>query len=226
MSDGEGRAVVDHARGYEAVRGRIVDVVRDADPATPVPTCPGWTVKDVVAHLSGVLADFAAGRLDGVATPEWTARQVEERRAWSLKQCLEEWAANVDRARPIFDTPGAPILLADVVSHEHDLRTALGRPGARDSDEVRAAAATLLRGLEGLLRGAGCPPLRVESDVERVLGDGEPAGTLRASSFELLRAITGRRTAAQVRALDWDGDPDAWVHAFFVFGPASEDVRE
>lgn len=215
-----------HARMYEAVRSRIVELVRDADPATPVAACPGWSVKDVVAHLSGVLADYASGRMDGVATPPWTQRQVDERREWSLDRCVEEWDDNVERASAIFDTPGAPILITDVVSHEHDVRGALGRPGARDTEEVRAAARTLLGALDGGLRAARAPALRIESDVVRVVGEGEPAGTLRASSFELMRAMTGRRTAAQVRALDWDGDPDTWVDAFFLFGPATTDVHE
>ncbi len=29
------------------------DVVRQADPATPVPTCPGWTIGALVRHLAG-----------------------------------------------------------------------------------------------------------------------------------------------------------------------------
>lgn len=32
----------------------MAGVVRDADLAAPVPACPGWTVADVVAHLTGV----------------------------------------------------------------------------------------------------------------------------------------------------------------------------
>ncbi|HEX8803710.1 MAG TPA: maleylpyruvate isomerase family mycothiol-dependent enzyme [Acidimicrobiales bacterium] len=33
---------------------RIADVARAADLDRPVPTCPGWTVRDVVAHTAGV----------------------------------------------------------------------------------------------------------------------------------------------------------------------------
>jgi uncharacterized protein (TIGR03083 family) len=46
-------------------------VVREADPATPVPTCPGWTVGALVRHLAGgqrwattLVATRAAAALD------------------------------------------------------------------------------------------------------------------------------------------------------------------
>ncbi|MFD4375738.1 maleylpyruvate isomerase N-terminal domain-containing protein [Streptomyces sp. NPDC058486] len=44
-------AVVDHARRY-------ADTVRGTDPATPVPTCPGWTLGDLTRHL-GTLHGWA-----------------------------------------------------------------------------------------------------------------------------------------------------------------------
>ncbi|SED84812.1 maleylpyruvate isomerase N-terminal domain-containing protein [Streptomyces sp. TLI_105] len=40
-------AALDHARRFAAT-------VRDADPATPVPTCPGWTLADLTRHLGTV----------------------------------------------------------------------------------------------------------------------------------------------------------------------------
>ncbi|MGH9245795.1 MAG: maleylpyruvate isomerase family mycothiol-dependent enzyme [Acidimicrobiales bacterium] len=33
---------------------RLADAVRGADPASPVPTCPGWTLDDLVKHVGGV----------------------------------------------------------------------------------------------------------------------------------------------------------------------------
>src|SRR2546421_12743245 len=41
--------------------------------------CTGWTVADVAAHVIGGMADVAAFRLEGLGTPEVTARQVAER---------------------------------------------------------------------------------------------------------------------------------------------------
>ncbi|MFF9864478.1 maleylpyruvate isomerase family mycothiol-dependent enzyme [Streptomyces sp. NPDC013953] len=49
----------------EEYAARLVATVRDADPATPVPTCPGWTLADLVLHLG--------------ATHRWTEHLVRTR---------------------------------------------------------------------------------------------------------------------------------------------------
>jgi hypothetical protein len=49
--------------------GRTLD---DAQADRVVPACPDWTVRDAYAHQAGVSADILAGRMDGVATDEWT----------------------------------------------------------------------------------------------------------------------------------------------------------
>jgi hypothetical protein len=41
----------------------------------------------------------------------------------------------------------------------------------------------------------------------------------------LFRALHGRRTVEQVRAMDWDGDPEPWLSAFFLFGPTERKVE-
>ncbi|MFG2334464.1 maleylpyruvate isomerase family mycothiol-dependent enzyme [Streptomyces sp. NPDC048604] len=47
LHDGQCDAVADLGR-------RFVAAVRDADPATPVPTCPGWTLADLTRHVGAV----------------------------------------------------------------------------------------------------------------------------------------------------------------------------
>lgn len=42
--------ILDHSAGVAAETARFVAVVRAADPATAVPTCPGWTLTDLVRH--------------------------------------------------------------------------------------------------------------------------------------------------------------------------------
>jgi hypothetical protein len=60
-----------------------------------------------------------------------------------------------------------------------------------------------------------------------VIGAGEPRCTVRTSRAELLRAITGRRSVAQLRALDHDGEPlDAVLFRHLIFRPASRDLVE
>src|SRR5690348_7624576 len=46
--------VTDHRRHCDAAEAeiaRFVEVAGQADGTTPVPTCPGWTVADLVRHL-------------------------------------------------------------------------------------------------------------------------------------------------------------------------------
>src|SRR5438874_1252993 len=51
-----------------------------------------------------------------------------------------------------------------------------------------------------------------------VWGGTEPSGRLEAPTFELMRALTGRRSRRQIRALGWTVDPAPYLPAF-QFGP-------
>lgn len=199
----------DPAALYADARSRIVELVRrdDVDPATVVPATPDWTVGDVVAHLAGVTADVAAGRVKGAATDPWTAQQVAERKGRSLAESLAEWDEHVGALDAVFAIEMAQtMLVTDVYSHEQDLRGALASPGARD---------------------AGLPALRVVAgDTDRVVGEGDPVATLTISPWELVRAATGRRSPAQMRRYDWSGDPDTWLPTLPFLGPRSVDLVE
>lgn len=204
---------------YDAAKQRIAELVSGADPQTPVAATPGWSVKDVVAHLAGGLRDFVDRRFDGVESGEWGERQVRDRKDNTLEDALAEWDVNRERAAELFDTPMGSVLIAEVVAHEHDLRAALGVPGDRDSVAVRAALTKPLQQLDQRMRENDVPALRITlENGDRVLGHGEPAGTLRTTSFELMRAIGGRRSVDQIKALDWDGDPDVWISSLALFG--------
>ena len=62
--------------------------------------------------------------------------------------------------------------------------------------------------LEGRDAAAANPAMVLVTERdERVLGVEPTAATLRASQFELLRAMTGRRSVEQIHGYDWDGDP-------------------
>ncbi|MGH3519392.1 MAG: maleylpyruvate isomerase family mycothiol-dependent enzyme [Haloechinothrix sp.] len=216
-----------NAEMYDAARQRIGELVRDGDVDAPVGACPGWTVKDVVAHLAGGVGDFVARRFDGVESGEWGERQVRERSGKSVRESLAEWDANLRKAAELFDTPMGPVLLTEVISHEHDIRAALDRPGERDNTAVRAALTRPLQELDKKLRAEDLPALRIELEHgPRILGEGDPAGTLRVSSFELLRAVSGRRSEAQIRALDWDTDPGPWLGALSLFGGSRQALAE
>lgn len=42
---------VDHAAALIGQNRLLGELIRDADPATPVPTCPGWTLQQLVRHV-------------------------------------------------------------------------------------------------------------------------------------------------------------------------------
>src|SRR4051812_41748590 len=216
---------------YRETRERLTALLRAMpSPAadTPVPTCPGWTVHDVAAHLSGGIADAVNGRLDGAGSDEWTARQVDERREWPLATILDEWSENAPTVEPMLDAAGeiGRQAVADVVSHEHDIRTALSVPGARDSDAVRVGLTFAANRIveEAAARGAA---LHISTEGMRFGPDDAPV-RLTGPAFELLRAITGRRSVAQIRALNWQGDPSRVIPAFWwlSINPSSIDIHE
>jgi len=198
-----------HARAYRELRVRVTELFQESGDASarPVPATPEWTVHDLLAHFVGVSDDVVHGRMEGVASDGWTAKQVERRRDQSLEELLEEW----DEHAPTFEallTDGPPAItgqaLFDASTHEHDLRHALAKPGARDSDALAFAWTWAL----DVRDASGAPAIRYESEIEtRVAGVGEPEVTVRAPRFEFVRAMTGRRTAEEITAFEWSCEP-------------------
>ena len=67
----------------QGVRQRSIAILRslpDEDAERPVPTCPGWTVKDLACHLYGIPDDIIHGRMENVGSDAWTLAQVERGR--------------------------------------------------------------------------------------------------------------------------------------------------
>ncbi|MQA83318.1 MAG: maleylpyruvate isomerase family mycothiol-dependent enzyme [Streptosporangiales bacterium] len=212
---------------YDAARKRIVELVRAGDQDAAVAACPGWTVRDLVAHLAGGLGSFLSRDFDAGEYANHGERTVHERRGRSFDELLAEWERHRAAADEAFASPMGGVLVAEIVSHEHDIRTALARPGARDDEAVRAALDRPLQEIDRRMRDGGLPALRIlVNGEERVLGEGDPAGTLRVTAFELLRSIGGRRSQRQVRALDWDVDPEPFLGVFTLFGEFRADDLE
>ena len=90
--------------------------------------------------------------------------------------------------------------------------------GARDDYSTKVAVDWVTDTWRMFLDTEGYPPLRLIIG-RRVVESGEqPAATVAVAPFEALRALTGRRSAAQVRAYDWDADPSPWLPAL-TWGP-------
>jgi len=208
---------MDNGQAYRATRDRIIGLVvdPDVDAATVVPACPAWTVRDVVAHLAGVCEDITTGNMDGAGTDPWTAEHVSKRAEQPLPTVVDEWRILSEQALELLGDSVPDQLVFDEVTHEHDLRAALDRPGSRDDRAVTVGLQFLGPVLHAML-AAEAPPLRIRSDhQEWDPGDGTRA-TLSASDFDLLRSGSGRRTRDQIAALDWGGtDPAPWLNAFF-----------
>jgi uncharacterized protein (TIGR03083 family) len=213
---------------YAAGRQRIVELAMSVDPheqEAPVPACPGWSVHDVVAHLTGVCSDVLAGNIEGVTTEPWTHAQVVERRSRPLDEVVKEWSEvgpQVEAMAVHFPGRAAEQWVFDLTTHEQDIRGALARPGARDSDGLAVGLDFLVTmGMASSIAGRGLPPLRVKA-VERefVIGgdDADATNELEAAPFELFRAMAGRRSRSQIRAYAWTCDPDVYVPAF-TYGP-------
>jgi len=224
----------DIARHYQSAHERLAAFARglSADDADiPVPGTPGWSVHDVLAHLAAIPTDALAGRIDGIPSDGQTATQVAERKDRDIAELLAEWAPNVptmcDGARADLVPPN---LAVDALTHEQDIRGALGQPPALTADELRFCTNLYAFGCGRGLKHAGIPPLAIEAtdtDFAFVAGIGEPEARVRATEFELFRALSGRRSRAQVAAYDWDGDPAPYLDRFSVFGDLPDtDVPE
>jgi uncharacterized protein (TIGR03083 family) len=216
---------------YRQRRECLTQLLHDVDEtqaATLVPSTPEWTIKDVIAHLSGLTDDWVNERSEGYGTEAWTAAQVEPRRPLTLEELLAEWSRISPEFEARMDDPTArwvpefaPYLaVADVTIHEHDIRGALGRPGERDSAGVQLGMKTYVTGVRQRHSGSGLGPMLIRETDGRdwPVGTGEPIVTVSAPRFELFRAMAGRRSRAQAVAFDWDGDPEPFVDLFLAPG--------
>jgi uncharacterized protein (TIGR03083 family) len=219
---------------YRLVRTRVDSLLRPLAPAvveTVVPGCPEWTVRETLSHLVGACSDVLAGQGDAAGSPEWTAAQVAARQGQPVADLLDEWATTGEQvAAALAGRSALGQVVMDALSHELDLRGALGAPAPADDPALEVALGWIVPRFGRYLDRAGVPTLRlvlVPDGAELVLGAGEPAATLRASRLDVLRSLTGRRSLAQVRALDWDGDPAPWLAALTwgPFSPPDHDVE-
>lgn len=202
----------DSASAYAAVQERMTGLVRQATPeqlAGQVPACPDWSVQDLLAHVVGVAVDVAAGRVEGAGSDPWTAEQVRARKDSTVDDLLSEWAA-----APLTDTllavdaMQAAQVVFDLTTHEHDLRGALLLPGERASEGVDVGwdwATTVLSQLRDGY-GEGALVLTTQDGTRTTCGSAPADSGVTADRFELFRAMTGRRSAEQVAAWQWEGE--------------------
>jgi uncharacterized protein (TIGR03083 family) len=210
---------------YRDTQARLTALITELDAAalaTPVPACPGWSVQDVVAHALATTEDALAGRLTGPPDDDQTAAQVARFCGHDIGDMLAAWAQTTPRFSDVVGAFQIWPAVIDIASHEQDIRSALGRPGARDSEVVRLCGGAVLSSL--------APPVpmrvRVEDAEFRVgPGEGDELGLV-TTRFEALRWRMGRRSRAQMAAFDWSGDPAPVLDHLTVFGPPPHDIIE
>lgn len=215
----------------ERVAGLVLAVER-ADPAAlrrPVPACPDWSGLDLLAHVVGLGADVLAGDEPDDHNPAWTQAQVEARRGRDGAALVAEWDELAPRLVGWMRAHGTRPL-GDVVIHEQDLRGALGRPGGRDGGGIavvrdRMAGRLAGRWAEhgggrtlGLVAGDGPWSWASRDGLDAADAD----VVLRASGFDLARAVVARRTAQQLRGWVVRGELGDGAAAFAVLGPLPE----
>lgn len=223
--------IPDYASAYRELRVRVTDLLRSVEPEALdaiAPATPEWRVRDVAAHLAGICDDAMHGNMGGVASAggllvsvgdetrvnDWTDAQVAKRADWPIDRVLDDWAEHAVQIEATMNAlhPAIGQMVADAVTHEHDMRGGLGTAGARSSTAMVIAVNWMLRTLSKRLTKDGRGTLRIEHEGGDIaLGDGDPVTRLRTTRFEIARVATGRRSMAQIRAMDWDGPLDPGV---------------
>lgn len=239
------------AAAYEEAHAIIVRLVGHLDDrrlSTVIPACPAWTVRELVAHLTGVASDAIAARFPAVdSRGPWAERQavvdaftaghVAARRDMTISEILAEWARHVPilgqmlRRQQRFPAGSWPsidwVVVSDIAAHAQDLRGALRLPGDRDSASVALGLQRYVNGLSQRITAAGLPALRLLTENGAYLaGTGSPSATVTTGQWELFRALSSRRSPSQIRALKWSGDPVIYLPLLPAYGERRDDLLE
>ena len=183
------------AISYVALRARVIDLLRSTPESSGnimVPCTPEWTIRQLTAHLVGVPEDVLAGRMEGVTTDAWTHAQVERHGDLTLTELADLFESSAPKIDAIIHNFPQPIIsqfVMDAVTHEQDMRSALGVPGGRDSKAIEVGVGFFLNLFEAN------DPLLFDALVNT-----------RVSQWDVLRSLTGRRTVEQMNALGLDGE--------------------
>jgi uncharacterized protein (TIGR03083 family) len=214
-------ATAEWGAAYERVR-ELVTGLGDEQAGTTVPACPGWTVRELLAHMIGLDADVVRGDEPDDHNSEWTQRQVDARADIPVEDLLAEWASVAGPLRAWMEANNSRPL-GDIVIHEQDLRGALGVPGAQDTDGLHSLRDRMVGGFAGQVDGLA--PVALVGDDWQWCSSGAPADAdvvVRASDFDLTRAVMSRRSERQLRSWTERGDIEPYLEAFAGLGPLPE----
>ena len=221
---------VDEIEEWTRAQERVIALLQGAtaeQAETRVPACPDWTVRDLLAHVVGLGADVVAGNEVDDHNEDWTRAQVEARRDHAVADVLAEWRDLTAPMREWMAEHGTRPL-GDVIIHEQDLRGAVGVPGGKDTDGLRAIRDRFVPRLGARL--GELPPLALVGEDWTWTSGGDPDDAhvvLQSTDFDLARALVTRRSAAQLRSWTTRGDVGPYLDAFALLGPLpAEDLTE
>jgi hypothetical protein len=215
-------ASVDTGALYERIRLAFITMaagLTDAQLRLRVPATPAWRARDVLAHVAGLAADLNAQHfpeLDDVGGVAWACSQVARRQSMAVAEMIDEWdrqSETFENGLRAFGYEFGSHFVADLHAHYHDVRGAVGLPAHADDLAVAVALDHYLGFIGEMLGNAEWGTLEVVAaqEIRRLGTDQQARARVRAEPFELLRAVSGRRSARQIRALDWTGDVDGFV---------------
>jgi uncharacterized protein (TIGR03083 family) len=243
----------DLAAAYHDARIAMTTLAREAEDKTRdtrVPACPDWTVHDLIAHVTSIAGDLSTGLFPPDLNPIqfWDDEMAVRREAFvdealarhrdlPLDEILERWEHSATRLEgmlrgeepfPEHSPPLAEwIVVTDIGVHLQDLQGALGTSTYRDSLATGLSLRSYVEAMRFRSAQESLPPFRIRAGTrEWVIGEGEPVATLTGDPFELGRAASGRRSPDQIRAYDWEGDPEPFMGLFYPYGPRTDALVE
>lgn len=189
---------------------RLISLARTAGEAgadTKVPATPDWTVRNVVAHLTSV-AHLSVNQLPWGDDVQVTIdREVASRAEHTVDQITHEWEALLGPlAQMMAGHPVGP-LVVDVVTHEHDVRAALGE----EYQDHTAGLNEALSAMVGWVRYLSLvkePGILLKTPSSQALFGGPEIGceVELPSDWELFRLLGVRRSEEQLMAYPATGD--------------------
>jgi uncharacterized protein (TIGR03083 family) len=203
-------------------RDALIPLLRsrpEADFALPTAACPGWTVRDVLAHCSAALLRVVENRFEeGVFSPESNARDIAERAAWSHVRVVDELERGMTDAGPVIAEAGGAldeIALGEWV-HAGDVREALGAPGAYAGAGLEYALPLLAH----VTREQGRLPLHADlDDMDEPLRLGDAGGERPPARYigdaaTLVRLYAGRPLPADGNGYELAGAREDELNIF------------
>jgi hypothetical protein len=148
----------------------------------------------------------------------WTGHQVSSRKGRSAAELVAEWESVTEPLVAWMRVHG-PRPLGDAIIHEQDLRGALGVSGARDTPGLAAIRDRFAGRFADAV--TGLPTITLTGPGWRWSSAADPDQAqveVRASDFDLARALVTRRSAAQLRSWTVRGDLTPHLAAFALLG--------